>query len=156
MQDDNYYAFQSGADCSGYAAAYVLRNQGFEVEGAELYEEFDRFFGYVAVHNIVDKLKEYEIKAHAYHGNMETLKCRLNQGKPVVALVTITIDRPNGLHYLAVVGYDEEYIYAADSTRPATNVYDKKQYNRKLTYEQFEEIWDTDIYPVNNVYIVVD
>ena len=154
--EDNYYAFQSGSDCSGYATAYILRNQGIEIEGANLYEEFDKFFGYVAVHNIVDKLKEYDIKAHAYHGDIETLKCRLNRGKPVIALVTITIDRPNGLHYFAVVGYDEEYIYVADSTKPNANIYDKKQYNRKLTYEQFENIWDTSIYPVNNVYIAVD
>ena len=154
--EDNYYAFQSGPDCSGYATAYILRNQGIEMEGAVLYQEFDQFFGCVAVHNIVDKLKDYGIKAHAYHGNIETLKGRLNQGNPVIALVTITIDRPNGLHYFAVVGYDEEYIYVADSTRPYTNIYDKKQYNRKLTYEQFENIWNTSIYPVNNVYIAVD
>ena len=154
--EDNYYAYQSGSDCSGYATAYILRNQGIKVEGPELYKEFDKFFGYVAVHNIVDKLKDYGIKAHAYHGNIENLKCRLDQGKPVVALVTISIDRPNGLHYIAVVGYDEEYIYVADSTRPNTNIYDKKQYNRKLTYEQFEDIWSTGIYPVKNVYVTVD
>lgn len=154
--EDNYYAFQSGSDCSGYATAYILRNQGIEIEGADLYKEFDKFFGYVAVHNIVDKLKEYDIKAHAYHGNIETLKCRLNQGKPVIALVTITIDRPNGLHYFTIVGYDEEYIYVADSTSLYTNIYNKKQYNRKLTYEQFENIWNTSIYPVNNVYITID
>ncbi len=154
--EDNYYAYQSGSDCSGYATAYILRNQGIKVEGPELYKEFDKFFGYVAVHNIVDKLKDYGIKAHAYHGNIENLKCRLNQGKPVVALVTISIDRPNGLHYIAVVGYDEEYIYIADSTRQNSNIHDKNQYNRKLTYEQFEDIWSTDIYPVKNVYVTVD
>ena len=60
------------------------------------------------------------------------------------------------MHYIAVVGYDEEYIYVADSTRPNTNIYDKKQYNRKLTYEQFEDIWSTGIYPVKNVYVTVD
>lgn len=154
--EDNYYAFQSGAECSGYATAYILRNQGIEIEGPDLYQELDKFFGYVAVHNIVDKLKDYGIKAHAYHGNIETLKSRLSQGNPIIALVTITIDRPNGLHYFAIVGYDEEYIYVADSTGPYTNIYDKKQYNRKLTYEQFENIWNTSIYPVNNVYIAVD
>lgn len=153
--EDNYYAFQFSSDCSGYATAYLLRNLGIAAEGVEVYEEFDKFLGYVAVHNIVDKLKDYGVKAHAYHGDIETLKCRLNQGNPVIALVTITVDRPNGLHYLAVVGYDEEYLYIADSTRPNTNIYDKKQYNRKLTYKQFEDIWDTNVYPVNNVYIAV-
>ena len=154
--EDNYYAFQSGSECSGYATAYILRNQGIEIEGPDLYKEFDKSFGYVAVHNIVDKLKDYGIRTHAYHGNIETLKCRLNQGNPVIALVTITIDKPNGLHYFAIVGYDEEYLYVADSTGPYTNIYDKKQYNRKLTYEQFENIWNTSIYPVTNVYIAVD
>ncbi|MGN0318521.1 MAG: C39 family peptidase [Lachnospira sp.] len=154
--EDNYCAYQSGSDCSCYSAAYILRNQGIEIEGVDLYREFDKFFGYVAAHNIVDKLKEYDIKAHAYHGDIDTLKCRLNEGKPVIALVTINIDRPNGLHYFAVVGYDEEYIYVADSTGANTNIYDKTQYNRKLTYEQFEDIWKTSIYPVNNVYITVE
>ena len=53
-------------------------------------------------------------------------------------------------------GYDKEYIYVADSTGPYTNIYGKKQYNRKLTYEEFEDLWNTHIYPVNNVYIAFD
>lgn len=154
--EDNYYAYQSGSDCSGYATAYVLRNIGKEAEGAELYKEFNTVFGHVALHNIVDRLKDYGVKAYAYHGDIETLKCRLNQGKPVIALVTIKLNSPNGLHYIAVVGYDEEYIYIADSSRPYTNTRDKQQYNRKLSYERFEEIWDTSIYPTNNVYIVIE
>ena len=47
-------------------------------------------------------------------------------------------------------------IYIADSTRQNSNIHDKNQYNRKLTYEQFEDIWSTDIYPVKNVYVTVD
>ena len=93
--EDNYYAFQSGAECSGYATAYILRNQGIKVEGPELYKEFDKFFGYVAVHNIVDKLKDYGIKAHAYHGNIENLKWRI---LPTLLLRKLNTTSKGNLH----------------------------------------------------------
>ncbi|MGN0327678.1 MAG: C39 family peptidase [Lachnospira sp.] len=153
---DNRYAYQSGEDCAGYATAYVLRNEGIEAEGEAVYKNMGRFFGKVAVHNIIDEFQKYDITARAYHGNIDTLKSRISEGKPVIALVTITIGTHKGLHYLVVVGYDSEYIYLADSTGPKTNIFDKQQYNRKVTYREFEELWETNIYPVNNIYIVVE
>ncbi|MGN0431072.1 MAG: C39 family peptidase [Lachnospiraceae bacterium] len=154
--EDNYYAYQSGADCAGYATAYVLRNEGIEAEGEDIYKNMDTFCGRVAVHNVIDELKKYAITARAYHGNIDTLKYRISEGKPVIALVTITLGSHKGLHYFVVVGYDSEYIYVADSTAPKTNIYNKQQYNRRLTYTEFEELWKTNIYPVNNIYIVID
>lgn len=154
--EENRYAYQGGKDCSGYATAYVLRNEGIEANGKEIYKGMDTFFGEVAVHNIIDKFKEYDIKAKAYYGTIDTLKSRINQGKPVIALVTITLGTHKGLHYLVVVGYDSEYIYVADSTSSKANIFDKQQYNRKLTYGEFEELWETNIYPVNNIYIVIE
>lgn len=153
---DNYYACQSGEDCSGYSTAYILREHGIEADGSAVYKGMDTFFGRVALHNVVDELKEYDIKSKAYHGNIATLKSRINEGKPVIALVTITLGTHTGLHYVVVVGYDSEYIYLADSTKSKTNNYDKQQYNRKVTYKEFEELWKTNIYPVNNIYIVVN
>lgn len=154
--ENNYCAYQFGKDCSGYAAAYILRNEGIAANGAALYQEMDTFFGRVAVHNVVDTLKAYHLQAKAYHGTIETLKARIHAGKPVIALVTITLNNETGLHYLAVVGYDEEYIYMSDSTSPKANIFDVKQYNRKLTYQEFEELWQTNIYPVNNIYITIE
>lgn len=153
--ENNYYSYQSGKDCAGYAAAYILRNEGTEAEGAEVYQEMKHFFGVVAVHNVVDTLQAYNLEAKAYHGTIETLKARIHEGKPVIALVTITLGHSTGLHYLVVVGYDEEYIYVADSTGPKANIFSEVQYNRRLTYSEFEELWKTNIYPVNNIYITV-
>lgn len=153
--EDNYYAYQSGKDCAGYAAAYILRNEGIEAEGAEIYQEMQTFFGVVAVHNIVDTLQAYHLEAKAYHGTIETLKARIHEGKPVIALVTITLGNSTGLHYLVVVGYDGEYLYVSDSTGPKANIFSEVQYNRRLTYSEFEELWKTNIYPVNNIYITI-
>lgn len=154
--EGNYYAYQSGEDCAGYATAYVLRNEGIEADGKEIYKNMGTFGGRVAVHNIIDELKKYDITATAYYGDIDTLKSRISEGKPVIALVTITLGSHVGLHYFVVIGYDSEYIYVADSTAPKTNVYGQQQYNRKLTYAEFEELWKTNIYPVNNIYIVID
>lgn len=154
--EDNYCAYQSGKDCSGYATAYGLRNEGIAANGAEIYREMHTFFGRVAVHNVVAGLKSYNLKATAYHGTIETLKARINAGKPVIALVTVTLDNSTGLHYLTVVGYDEQYIYVSDSTSPKANVFNVRQYNRKLTYTEFEGLWKTNIYPVNNIYIAIE
>lgn len=154
--ENNYCAYQFGKDCSGYATAYVLRNEGIAANGAEIYQEMHTFFGRVAVHNVVDKLKDYHLEAKAYHGTIETLKARINAGKPVIALVTITLDNSTGLHYLTVVGYDEEYLYVSDSTSPKANIFNVKQYNRRLTYDEFEDLWKTNIYPVNNIYITIE
>jgi hypothetical protein len=153
---DNYYAYQSGSDCAGYASAYVLRHFGIEADGAQLYKEMPTFFGRVALHNIVHEFDDYGFKAKAYYGSIETLKMELLKGVPVVALIKIKLGSEEGLHYVAVVGYDQDYIYMADSTRPKTNIYDCTMYNRKLKYDEFEDLWKTKVYPMHNCYIVVD
>lgn len=153
--ESNYVAYQSGNDCAGYATAYTMRHMGIQTDGAKLYNEFSRFFGRVALHNIVEKLNDYNLEGKAYYGTCDTLKAELLKGVPVIALVKIYIGGEWGLHYVAVVGYDEEYIYMADSTKPKTNICNCTMYNRKLTYSEFEDLWDTDVYPMKNCYIVV-
>ena len=71
-------------------------------------------------------------------------------GVPVIVFVDI----PNDTHYVAVVGYDGQYVYLADSLAENRNA-DEKQYNRKLTTEEFESIWKTDTPFSENIYIVV-
>ena len=155
MNEDNYVASQSGSDCAGYATSYVLRHLGYSVEGASLYEQMPTFFGSVALHNIKQTLKEYNVSSQFYHGNIQTLKAELLNGVPVIVLITITIRGNKGLHYVAVVGYDEEHIYMADSTSPKSNIFNNKYCNRRVTYEEFDELWKTNKYPVNNLYVVV-
>ena len=153
---DNYVDYQGGMDCSGYATAYVMRHLGLKASGVQLYKEFSRFFDSVAMHNIVDTLKDHGVESKMYYGSIDTLKAELNQGIPVIALIKIFYENEWGKHYVAVIGYDEEYIYLADSTRGNRNIFDNDMYNRKLTYSEFEDLWNTDSYPVKNVYIVAE
>jgi len=74
----------------------------------------------------------------------------------VIAFINIVQGNTIGKHYVAVVGYDDTYFYLADSTGRATNVPGVRGYNRKLSYEEFGNLWKTGVYPVNNIYIVIE
>lgn len=152
--EHNFVEYQTGRDCAGYASAYVLRHLGEEIEGRHLYQEMSFKVGKgVALGGVRKVFADRGYDATSYTGTIETLKKRLTQGIPVVAFVTIGEE---GLHYVAIVGYDEEYIYIADSTGVAKNIYQNNLMNRKVTYEEFETLWQTNMYPVNNIYTVID
>lgn len=149
--DWNYIDFQEENACSAYASAFVMRHLGEQIEGAKLYGEIHRIFGFVPAHEIVSLFQNRGYKARAYHGDMNTMKQRLINGVPVIAFVNI----PGDTHYVVIVGYDENSIYLVDSIPDNANA-DGGWYNRKLNTEEFEEIWRTSIYPVNNIYIVAE
>lgn len=152
--DTNFVEYQTGKDCAGYATAYVLRHLGEEVEGRHLYKEMSFKVGKgVALGGVRKAFADYGYDATSYTGTLDTMKKRLTMGKPIVAFVTIG---EIGRHYVVVVGYDEEYIYLADSTGAAKNIFQNNWMNRKVTYEEFEQLWQTNIYPVNNIYTVVE
>lgn len=146
----NYIAYQSGNECSAYASAYVMRHLGREISGEELYPEIKRIFGFVPVNSITNLFKEYGYEAQSCYGDIDTLKKRLSEGVPVIAFTSIE----NDTHYVAVVGYDEEFIYIADSIKDNANA-GGNIYNRKLSIGEFENIWKTGVYPVDNIYIVI-
>lgn len=156
LNEENRVKFQSGRDCSGYAVAYVLRHFGQEAEGPQIFEEMPKLFGKAELSCLQSVLKEYGYESTAYYGTIDTLKMQLTKGIPVIAFVTITLGSEVGKHYVAVIGYDEDYIYMADSTGAKTNIAVSPQYNRRLTYAEFEELWQTNSYPVNNIYIVTE
>lgn len=147
----NYIDLQTGNECSAYAAAFVMRHLGKQITGPELYCDIHRTFGFVPVHHVVGLFQDYGYQAKAYHGDIDTMKERLTGGVPVIAFVSI----PGDTHYIVIVGYDEEFIYLVDSISDYSNV-DGGWYNRKLSVKEFEEIWRTDMYPVKNIYIVVN
>ena len=152
--EHNFVEYQTGRDCAGYASAYVLRHLGEEIEGRYLYKEMSFKVGNgVALGGVRKVFADRGYDASSYTGTIDTLKKRVSMGIPVVAFVTIGEE---GLHYVAIVGYDEEYIYMADSTGYSKNIYQNNLMNRKLTYEEFEAIWQTNIYPVNNIYTVIN
>lgn len=145
---DNYIDYQTGDECAAYASAFVLRHLGQNVNGKEVYPQIKRTFGFVPAKSIVDVFEKYGYSAKAYHGNTQSLKKRLCDGVPIIAFVNI----PNDTHYLVAVGFDENYFYFADSLKENRNV-DKKEYNRKLSAEEFEKIWKTNTLLSDNIYI---
>lgn len=154
INETNYVQFQGGLDCGGYATAYVLRHLGKDIQGDELYSNMAYKVGRgVSLRGIRKAFKDYGYQAVSYTGTIDTLKMQLQKGNPVVAFVTINQD---GEHYVAVVGWDKNFLYLADSTGSASNTIGCLQYNRRVTYEQFEKLWKTYSYPVQNIYTVVE
>lgn len=147
----NYIDLQTGNECSAYAAAFVMRHLGEQITGPELYCDIHRIFGFVPVHHVVSLFQNYGYHAEAYHGDINTMKERLTDGVPIIAFVSI----PGDTHYIVIVGYDEDFIYLVDSISDYSNA-DGGWYNRKLSVKEFEEIWRTNMYPVKNIYIVVN
>ena len=142
-------------ECSGYAAAYVLRSMGEEADGLTLYQHnpYKNTDGTVSPENLVKYLQESGCKARLCSGTVMQIKHALSRGVPVIAFVK-TSPQESYYHYLPIVGYDEENIYAADSLRAYVNA-DEPHYNRVLSESEFEAMLETGICK-KNTYIVLE
>ena len=148
---ENRIDYQTDGKCAAYAAAYLLRHFGENTDGEELFPELKRPFGFVSATSIVDIFEKHGCQAKAYHGSVDTLKQRLAEGNPIIVFIRI----PGDTHYAVVVGYDEQYIYLADSLAENANATDT-QYNRVMSTEDFEDIWKAGTLLPDNIYIVVN
>lgn len=74
-------------------------------------------------------------------GNIEALEDTVCKGIPVVVL-TRTMPGSRWLHYITVVGFDEEYIYSVDSMIEHKNS-ENSLYNRRIPIADFKKIWQT-------------
>ena len=148
--EENRIDDQNGGKCAAYASAYLLRHFGEDASGEELASEIGRIFGFVPAGSVAGAFRRRGYQAQARHGSMDTLKQRLTDGNPILVFVRISGDT----HYAAVVGYDEQCVYLADSLKENANASDAR-YNRVLTTEAFEEIWETGTLLPDNIYIVV-
>ena len=63
------------------------------------------------------------------------------EGKPVIVLIRV-VKNKRWLHYVPVVGYDEEALYLAESLSQFVNC-DGKQYNRRISTKDFLALWNT-------------
>lgn len=146
----NRIDYQKDGKCAAYAAAYLLRHFGEKADGEELFPELKRPFGFVPANSIADIFEQHGYQAKACHGNIDTLKQWLMEGHPIIVFSRI----PGDTHYAVVVGYDEQCIYLADSLAENANALDTR-YNRALTTEAFEDVWETGTLLPDNIYIVV-
>ncbi len=148
---ENRIDYQTDGKCAAYAAAYLLRHFGENAGGEELFPELKRPFGFASANSIVDFFEKHGYQAKACYGNIDTLKRRLTEGNPIIVFIRI----PGDTHYVVVVGYDEQYIYLADSLAENANA-SNAQYNRVLRAEDFEDIWKTGTLLPDNIYIIVN
>ena len=146
--EGNRIDYQTNGKCAAYADSYLLRHVGEDVDGKELFSELKRPLGFVSANSITDVFEQYGYQAKACHGSIDTLKQRLTEGNPIIVFIRI----PGDTHYAVVVGYDEQYIYLADSLAENANVSDA-QYNRVLTTDEFEAVWKTGTLLPDNIYI---
>ena len=151
ISNTSYFDYQEENDCAAYATAYVLRCMGGKVTGKEIYPQMQRFLGIMTARSIEKIVEEQGHSAKSYHGNIGILKIRLQQGCPIICLITNEMDT----HYVVAVGYDSEYIYFVDSIKENENVLNSVLYNRKIKIVDFELLWKNNFYMVNNVYIIV-
>lgn len=146
--EENRIDCQTDGKCAAYAAAYLLRHLGDNVDGEALVPELKRTLGFVSTNSIVDVFERHGYQAKACHGNVDTLKQRLSGGNPIIVFTRI----PGDTHYAVIVGYDEQHIYLVDSLAENANASDAR-YNRVLTTEDFEAVWKTGTLLPDNIYI---
>ena len=144
----NRIDMQGEYECSAFSSAYILRHLGKDAEGFNLYDKIPSRFkmanGYVYPKGIIDCLSNNGVNAEYCKGNLGVLKSEVVKGIPVIVLIKIREDK-NWLHFVPVVGYDEKYIYIAESYEPLINC-NEKFYNRKVEIEKFQKLWKTGDY----------
>ena len=114
-------------ECGAYSTAYVLRSLGEDVDSKEFYDSGepkgkDGSFPYEAMQAGAER---YGYKLESGMISLAALKYEVSKGVPVI--VGIEIAQGNSLpHFLPIVGYDEDYIYAAESV----GIYANEKSNR--------------------------
>lgn len=148
IETPNHFDYQRGMECSAMSSAYILRHYGEEADGLELYkdypgkldnggvppggiEEFFRECGYHAVLKTAESVQEIQYE--------------VSKGTPVIMFIhgEEPYTSVHNTHYVPLVGYDEEYVYLADSVALYANCRNEEglPYNRKETWEKLERLW---------------
>ena len=159
LKEPNRMDFQKSTECSGFSTAHVLRSYGMEAEGNGIYAKIERKMknGAVMPGSLKRVIRAYGFQADYVKGNLQSLKADISVGKRVIVFIKTKLDK-NWLHYVSVVGYDEENIFIAESLHYLTNC-KTEHYNRKLSNEEFMKYWDTREWYMpfyRNTYIVID
>ena len=159
QQVKNRLDFQKSTECAGFSAAHVLRSFGMDAGGNEMYARMPGKLWNGAVLPIMLKrcLKQYGLQVSYRKGSLDTVKAELCAGKRVIVFIKTRLDKP-WLHYVPVVGYDEEHVFVAESLRDFTNC-EELFYNRRLTKGEFSKYWDTRAWYMpfyRNTYLVIE
>lgn len=161
IQQNNRIDLQNNTECAAFSTAYLLRHFGMEAEGETLYTHFPSKTraGTVYPKGIRTVLRKNGLKTYYFKGNINTLKNEVSKGTPIIVFIKEQINR-NYLHFVPVVGYDEEYIYLSESLKCLVNFNDDGVgYNRKVPLNEFKRLWNIKRIHMlfySNTYIAVD
>ena len=154
----NKFEIQGHNECAGYSSAYLMRHYGKDARGSEVYHKMPHLKnGTILPKHLIALLKSEGFKARYYRGSLDSVKKVVEQGDPVIVFIR-SCAGSNLLHYANVVGYDEKYIYIAESEEEYINE-NNSLYNRKVSVSDFMALWDTSRFMMplhKNTYITVE
>ncbi|OKP99174.1 cysteine peptidase family C39 domain-containing protein [Paenibacillus sp. P46E] len=155
IQSSNRMDIQHNYECAAFSSAYIMRHFGMEADGNKLYQDYPRklYDGTITPKGVLLFFKKLGYDAFFCSGNVDTLKKQVNLGTPVIAFIRVLPDQ-RYLHFVPVVGYDDEYFYLADSLEHTINC-NETCYNRKVFIRDFETLWKTWVPFCKNTYIVI-
>lgn len=158
IRKSNRIDFQKGNKCSAFSSAYLLRHWNIQKSGNDLYEIISNKMkdGCVYPKGMQKLFSQYGFRVKYYTGNINALKNEVNKGNPVIVMIRTYLDK-NWLHYVPVVGYDEKYIFIADSLEEFVNC-KEQYYNRKIAIKEFKKFWNTSMLKMpfyRNTYIAI-
>lgn len=156
---ENRIDFQNGYQCAAFSSAYILRHWNIEADGNNLYKIIPNKTkdGCVYPKGIQNLLSQYGFKVKYCSGNINALKNEVRKGNPVIVMIRVHADK-NWLHYVPVVGYDEQHIFIAESLNEFVNCREN-YYNRKIENEKFRKLWNTSMMKMpfyRNTYMTVE
>lgn len=139
----NRIEIQNNFECAGYSAAYIMRHFDIEATGQDMYKIMPNkmYSGNVYPKGIIKLMMHHEFKAYYRTGNISELKRQISKGTPVITFIKVYQNK-NYLHYVPMVGYDEENFYLAESLGYLVNE-DNIYYNRKIPIKEFKKLWRT-------------
>lgn len=154
----NRIDLQNGYQCAAFSSAYILRHWDIEEHGDNLYEVIPnkKKDGCVYPRGIRSLLSQYGFKVKYCAGNIAALKNEVSKGNPVIVMIWTQTDK-NSLHFVPVVGYDEQYIFVAESLEGFVNS-NEQYYNRKISIKEFKKLWNTSMLKApfyRNTYITI-
>lgn len=89
----------------------------------------------------LEVLQEYGLCAKYYSGNLKALQNEVCKETPVIVMIRVRTDK-NWLHYVPVVGFDDRYVFVAESLPELVNC-NCKYYNRRIEKKVFLQLWNT-------------
>ena len=138
----NTIEIQGFNQCAGFSSAYLMRHFGRNITGFEAYQKMPKLKnGTILPKHLLSFLRQEGLAAGYYKGSLDTLKAEVEKGNPVIVFIR-SYKGSKTLHYVNVVGYDENNIYLAETIEDYINS-PSKLYNRKLSNEDFLALWNT-------------